>query len=257
MSDVQYPSSADAQPLPASGDVPPAGTVEETPAPPASAPALTLEQVQAAIADAMARNRTETTRALQSQLDKRDSNLLKQINALRQQSKQIADVAQSSGIDEAQAKQLSTAFFNSSMDTLLNEQAAEPVKPGAPQATHPGDGSAEPPPIDDQQLVAYQQYVTQTGDRLREAWSLEYSDPEMKTLVTDRDEQAYYDSIKAAGKAKRERLTRESRVGQPARQPGLGPDGGSAPRNPLQGVENTGDLYKMAADQERAARQRG
>ncbi len=249
--EVTYPNSVTEEPLPDSGNAP-QGQAEEAAAEPSSAPGLTLEQVQAAIEKALAGSRKDIDRSLQSQLDKRDAGLRKQIETLRQQANQFADTAKAGGIEEAQAKQLGQAYFNSQLDALMEEQKPPTKGNGKPQA----DGETEEP--DEQTQVAqYQQYVTSTGDRLRRAAGLELSDPEMRTIITDRDEQAYYDSIEAAGKAKAERLKAESKRGQPARTPGLGTDGGRASRNPIQGVENAGELYKLAAEQERTARQRG
>lgn len=240
---VDYPSSVEPNPLADSGQLADAPVTEEVAAPPPSAPALTLEQVQQAIAAAMADTRKVLDRSLQSQLDKRDAGLRKQIDALRSQATQFEATAKASGIEEAQAKQLGQAFFNQQLNDLMAEEqaAANPAagKPGARAA-------ADEAPDDTQQVAAYQQYVTQHGDQLREAYSLDYTDPEMKTIVTDRDEQAYFDSIKAAGKAKQARLAKQGRTGSPARAPGLGTDGGSAAHNPIEKITDPDELYERA-----------
>ena len=222
------------------------GQAEEAAAAPSSAPGLTLAEVQAAIAQALAETRKGFDRTLQSQLDKRDAGLRKQIDSLRTQATQFVDAAKANGIEEAQAKQLGQAYFNSQLETLMAEEPKPNGKKGQRQADP--DGETEPP--DEQtQVAAYQQYVTQQGDRLREAYGLDYTDPEMRTLVTDRDEQAYFDSIKAAGKAKAARLAKQASSGQPARTPGLGPDGGRATRNPIADITDPDELYKLAAKQ--------
>lgn len=244
MPDVQdYPSSVEPNPLTDSGPLADTPVTEEVAAPPPSAPALTFEQVQQAIATAMADTRKEIGRSLQSQLDKRDAGLRRQIETLRTQATQFEATAKASGIEEAQAKQLGQAYFNQQLNDLIaEEQAATSQAQGKPGQKPAADEA----PDETYQVAAYQQYVTQHGDQLREAYGLDYADPEMKTIVTDRDEQAYFDSIKAAGKAKQARLAKQDRTGQPARAPGLGTDGGNAARNPIEKITDPDELYERA-----------
>lgn len=246
MQDVIETNSVDPDQLTAGGNALP-GQAEEAAAAPSSAPGLTLEQVQAAIDQALAETQKGFNRTLQSQLDKRDAGLRKQIDSLRTQATQFVDAAKANGIEEAQAKQLGQAYFNSQLETLMAEEQKPTGKNG--RKAEP-DGETEPPD-ETAQVAAYQQYVTQQGDRLREAYGLDYTDPEMRTLVTDRDEQAYFDSIKAAGRAKAARAAKQASSGQPARTPGLGPDGGRATRNPIADITDPDELYKIAAKQMR------
>ena len=208
---------------------------------------VTLEQVQELVSKALSGARQDIGRQLQSQLDKRDAGLRKQIEALRQQSTQIADAAKATGLKEDQAKQLGKAFFDAQLDALMAEQQ-QPTQPK-------GQGSPTGPAGIDDEQAAYTQYVTGLGDRLRKAAGLEYTDPEMKTIITDRGEQAYFDSIEAAGQAKAERVKREAQQGRPARSPGLGTDGGSAPRNAIAHITDPDTLYELA-EKEAAKRRR-
>lgn len=220
-----------------------AGAVEETPAEPVSAPAVTLADVQAAINDALRGFSQQSQRTLQSQLDKRDSGLRKQIAALQTQAGVVSERAKARGIEAAQAEQLGQDFFTANLTPLLEEQ---PNGKGAKQrAPAPADGEDEGAEPDQQQVQAYRQTVSELGNRIANAYGLSPDDPEIRSIVPNADPETYLNSIEAAGKAKQARLARQPQ-GRPARSPAIGVDGGSAPRNPIANVTDTGDLYKLA-----------
>lgn len=217
----------------------------------------TLAQVQDAISKALSANQQQISRSLQSQLDKRDAGIRKQIAELKAQSAQIAVAAQATGIKDTQAQQLGQAYFNNQLDSLLAEQQAPNGKGQGAGPNGANDGAPDGAQDTQQAAAEYAQYVTQNGDVMRQEAGLELTDLEMKLIVTDQDEKAYYASIIKAGKAKAERLAREAKSGKGSRIPGLGPDGARAPLNSIESVTDTGQLYKLAAQEERKARQHG
>ncbi len=70
-------------------------------------------------------------------------------------------------------------------------------------------GSAESTDEEQEALRAYADYITEQGDRLREAYGLSYDDPELAAIATGGDEAQYFKSIKQAAQAKQERLAQE------------------------------------------------
>jgi hypothetical protein len=228
------------------GDVPD-GTVEETtPTPAASAPSLSPAEVQSMIAQALQQADQTWSKRLQSQLDKRDSGLVKRIEASKQQADRVAKSAKAGGLDEAAANALGQQFLNEDIAALLDEANTPQTRNGQQQMT-----AEEAQAIESQQVAQYQSFITQQGDLLRDAYEMPYDAPEMRNVVTHLGEQEYFDSIRSAGKAYQKRMAKSGQPARPARSPGLGVDGGNAPRNPIANVENTSELYKMAATQAR------
>ena len=168
---------------------------------------------------------------------------------MRRETRQLslAEALVGGGKGGARLDRIAEALDWTELDALMAEQQ-QPTQPK-------GQGSPTGPAGIDDEQAEWVQYVTKMGDVRRRAVGLDYTDPEMKTIVTDRGEQAYFDSIDAAGQAKAERVKREAQQGRPSRSPGLGTDGGSAPRNAIAHITDPDTLYELA--EKEAAKRRG
>lgn len=233
---------------PAAGGGVPTGTVEETTlTPQPSAPALSQTEVQQMIADALSQANQSWSKTMQSQLDRRDSNLIKRIEASKQQADRVAKSAKAGGLDEAAATALGQQFLNEDIAALLDEAN----KTAAPQGK-----TAQTAETDLENQAAYQHWITQQADDIRADFDMPYDAPEMKTIVTDRSPDEYVASVRAAGRAYRTRMTKAGRPANPARLPSVGVDGGAAPRNPIAAIDNSTELYKLAAQEARGSNSR-
>lgn len=226
----------------------PNGAAGEATAEQTTTPPLTLADVQAAINEALTGFTQQSQRTIQSQLDKRDSGLRKQIAELRAQAGMVTDQAKKRGIEEAQAAQIGQGFFTDNLDALLAAQPNGQKKP-ATQAGGADNGSDVADDGQPEHGAVDTTLVSEAGARLAAAYGLSQDDPEVKLVVTTGTPQAYLDSIQSAGQAKQQRLAKEQKQGRAARSPALGVDGGSAPRNPIADINSPGELYKLAAKQ--------
>lgn len=240
--------------LSGAGELPGQGTAEEaTPQTPASQQVLSPAQVQQMIESALAQNNQQWARQMQSQMDKRaaavEANVMKRVEATKQQAEQVVKTAKDSGLDDAAAAALGQRFLNDNINNLLAEaQTQPPARNGQPQ---PPEGYEQQQYDEAQQVAMYQSWITNQGDQLRDAFGMPYDAPEMATIVTHLGEQEYFESIKAAGRAYQKRMASTQAPARPARIPGLGPDGAAAPQNAIAGIENTSELYKLAAKQDK------
>jgi len=231
------------------------GTAEEaTQQTPASQPVLSPAQVQQMIESALAQNNQQWARQMQSQMDKRaaavEANVMKRVEATKQQADQVVKTAKDSGLDDAAASALGQRFLNDNISNLLAEsqQQQPPARNGQQQSP---DDYEQQQQYEQQQVVMYQSWITGQGDQLRDAYGMPYDAPEMGMVITNLGEQEYFESIKAAGKAYQQRIAKAQAPARPARMPGLGPDGAAAPRNAIATIENTSELYKLAAQQDK------
>jgi len=241
------------QPALAAGEKPPVAAPSE--------PELTWADVQAALQEQARTLTQQFSKQMQSGMDKRasaiESNILKRIEASKTQAARVTETAKKRGVEETAAAALGQQFFDEDMTALLVEQREQEQAQAAKtrQQVQPEPGTDEEQLDEQQAWKAYTEYVTQQGERLGEAWGLELNDPEVKMVKTKGvEEEAYYESIKAAGQAKRARLAREAKAGQPARPgqlPALGPSGGAATRNTIATIEDPDELYELAEKRRR------
>lgn len=211
-----------------------------------AASGLTLEQVQAAIDQALAAREQRTNRAIQSQLDKRDANILKRIEQANQQKTQIVKAAQARGIDPSAAQALGQSLVDDELAAILEEQKLAEQQQ-AQQGQQPDEG----------------QIVTQYAQSMIMTLGLSESDPELleayKVMQKARTPDEYLGAITQAHRAKlRRELLAEQGGGagqqqpqgqpaNPARMVGFGSDGGQrSPANPIKDIDSPSDLYNLA-----------
>ncbi len=220
----------------------------ENPAATTPAPApLTLEQVQEVFSSMLEQREQRTSRALQSQLDKRDANILKRIADVKQQGSRWAETAKKSGIEAGQAQAMAQNYVNAELDAILEEQRA------AEQQAQQQQSQQQQQPDEAAQVMAYaESLVTTLG--------LSEDDPELleayQAMKKARSSEEYIGFIRDAyrNKVKRELggSGTEPRQASPARMPGLGAEGGQrASTNPIKDINNAAQLYKLASQQQR------
>jgi hypothetical protein len=190
---------------------------------------LTLAQVQKILEE----RDQQWERKFQSQMDKRETSIVKRLREQGAHAQQVADVAQRNGLTKEQAATLQQALMNDALQAALKEEEQPPA------------GTAPAAPSVEQINAQAMQLATRYG--------LTENDPEVATIKNDGTIEEYFDSIREAGLMKRLRLKQQP-PSDPSRSPGAMPTGGRAPNYPdLKGVR-ADELYDRAMAQRQQQR---
>jgi hypothetical protein len=193
---------------------------------------LTLAQVQKILEE----RDQQWERKFQSQMDKRETSIVKRLREQGAHAQQVADVAQKNGYTKEQAATLQQALMNDALQAALKEEEAE----SAPAANGQGQGGPTVEQINAQAM----QLATKYG--------LSENDPEVDTINNQGTLEEYFESIREAGIMKRLRLKQPQ--SDPSRSPGAMPTGGRAPNYPDLKDARADALYDRAMEQRRARR---
>jgi hypothetical protein len=191
-------------------------------APSTQAAGLTIQDVQRAIRDAL----TDNQREQQSQRDKLENRVRTEVN-------RVVSTLKASGI-EPTPEQLAT-MEKSTRQAIQDESGTTQQAPA--QAHVPENPEANP-------------IVALAGEIMAEyGIQLEESDPEATALKTFKGtNRQWLAAVENAVKAKKERIS------APVAEPGARITtitGGSSPGNPIAGVTNTDELWRMAKQQKK------
>jgi hypothetical protein len=193
---------------------------------------LTLAQVQKILEE----RDQQWERKFQSQMDKRETSIVKRLREQGAHAQQVADVAQRNGLTKEQAATLQQALMNDALQAALKEEEAA----SAPAENGQGQGG----PTIEQINAQAMQLATKYG--------LSENDPEVDTIKNDGTLEEYFESIREAGIMKRLRLKQTQ--SDPSRSPGAMPTGGRAPNYPDLKDARADALYDRAMEQRRARR---
>lgn len=210
--------------------------IEETPGPEsvqAEASAvetpLTLAQVQKILEE----RDQQWERKFQSQMDKRETSIVKRLREQGAHAQQVADVAQKNGLTKEQAATLQQALMNDALQAALKEEEAQaqPQPNGAPTI----------------------EQINAQAMQLATKYGLTENDPEAQAINNTGTLEEYFDSIREAGLMKRLRLKQQPQS-DPSRSPGTMPTGGRAPNYPDLKDVRADALYDRAMAQRQARR---
>jgi hypothetical protein len=210
-----------------------------------AAPVLTSAEVEAKIATAL----SEFQRGLQSTLDKRESRFGARLAELKNQAALVAEIGKAIGLDESKVGAMQAGMMSRAVDAAIEEE----------EAVTSDEGEDIDPDA-----------VNAAGQALWERYGLQDNDPETATIVVNGTADDYLESIRLAGLVKQLRVkgviptTQAAAPASPgaagpvnvARVPGVVSSGTQAPVNPLKNINSPGELYKIAAEQERQRRLR-
>ena len=181
----------------------------------------------------------EYTRFMQSQMDKRQSRMDRQIAELSGRNRQVLAAAKDIGMPEDQLKAMENKLREDTMRKVFQGETSDAQ--GAP--TQP-QNSADGGPGDE---------ISAQGQQLAEQMSQEFGfalqegDPETATIRTDGTPAEYFASITRAYLAKQRRQAKTP-TPPAGRAPGIAPQGGRARNNPLDHIKpgDTESLYEVA-----------
>lgn len=224
------PQLNNGEPLPGNGEEPPVDSSATT-------PVLSAAQVKQLVDEALAAQRETSSRALQSQLDKRDRNILERIEAIKRNATKYEESAKKTGVEASTASAISRNMVQAEIDAILEESQA-------PDQTQPNEADEA-------------QQVTEFAQSLIGVLGLTNYDPEMRQAFANmraaKNAEEYIKAIRDAHEAKIIRLKggkAEPPPPNPARIAGLGADGGRrTATNPIEKIKNAGELYKLAEKQ--------
>jgi hypothetical protein len=194
---------------------------------------LTLAQVQAILEE----RDQQWERKFQSQMDKRETSIVKRLREQGAHAQQVADVAQKNGLTKEQAATLQQALMNDALQAALKEEEAAPQVAAA-------NGQGQGGPTVEQINAQAMQLATKYG--------LTNNDPEVATIKNDGTLEEYFESIREAGIMKR--LRTKQTQSDPSRSPGAMPTGGRAPNYPDLKSVRADELYDRAMAQRTARR---
>jgi hypothetical protein len=216
------------------------------------------EMLERKLAQVLGQYSERQSRAIQSQLDKREAGITKRMRDQLAQAEKFAAIAKQGGIDEKQAAALQGAFVNDTLRAMLADEGDEE------QDDRRGRRRAAPENLDDEERDP----ISAQGDFIWNMSGLEEGDPEVKGIVTNGTPQQYLNSIYQAGIKKVLRLQGQGGVQSaapqqpkppagPASLPAIGVDGSRVqPKEPWRDLTG-GDLWRAADEYERKRRQQG
>jgi len=166
---------------------------------------LTLAQVQKILEE----RDLQWERKFQSQMDKRESSIVKRLREQGAHAQQVADVAQKNGLTKEQAATLQRALMDEAVQSALKENDETTQQQPAPNGM----------PTEEQ--------ITAQAMSLAQRYGLTAADEEVKLIKNTGTLEEYFDSIREAGIRRQLRIEVEKK-GNPRRSPGVTPNGQAA-----------------------------